>query len=65
MDQLRYFTFNHELLEISVHLTHLAEGPVAGGAADCGQVTYVLSRNNNVDCFEDRGAIFNIIEVIY
>jgi hypothetical protein len=34
---------------------------VAGGIAESGKVTYVPSRNTNVDCFEDRGATFSVI----
>jgi hypothetical protein len=53
IDQIRLFTFEHELLKIFVHLrsafeaeTHLAEG-----ATERGKLTYVPSRNTDADCF--------------
>jgi hypothetical protein len=67
MNQLRRFKFKHELLKISVDLqtafaadTHLVEG-----ATEHGKVTYVLSRNTNADCFQDRGALFSATKYIY
>jgi hypothetical protein len=38
---------------------------MTNGATESGKVTYVPSKNTNADCFEDRGAIFNVSKDIY
>jgi hypothetical protein len=67
MDQLRRFTINLDLLKISVDLRTVfaAETHLGEGATERGKVTYVPSRNTNVDCFQDKGEIFSAIRDIY
>jgi hypothetical protein len=59
IDQPRRFKLKHDLLKISVDLqtAFAADAHLAEGATEGGKVTYVLSRNTNADCFQNRGAI--------
>jgi hypothetical protein len=57
----------HNLLKVSVDLQTAfeADTQLAEGATESGKVTYVPSKNKNVDRFQDRGAIFTATIDIY
>jgi hypothetical protein len=66
VDQLRLLTLKHKKKIWSyLQTAFAAETHPAGGDAERGKVTYVLSRNTNDDCVEDRGAKFSATKYIY